>query len=196
MNNTTISISEQFQKFGYILIENFIDPNTIKIISKYMENKIQREEWTGGDDQSSYCYYSDPLIEVILDQSLNQVSNITGKELLPTYSYMRIYAEGDELKKHVDRPSCEISLTVNVAYIGEPSPIFLMSRKNDKPISYILNKGDAIVYKGCEIVHWRNPVEKNNIVVQFMLHYVDKYGEFKNHKFDSRTRLGLPRGKK
>lgn len=196
MNNTTISLSEQFQKFGYILIKNFIDSHTIKIISKYMENKIQREEWTEGDDQSSYCYYSDPLIEVILDQSLNQVSNITGKELLPTYSYMRIYTEGNELKKHVDRPSCEISLTVNVAYMGEPSPIFLMSQKNDKPISYVLNKGDAIVYKGCEIEHWRNPVEKNNIVVQFMLHYVDKYGEFKNYKFDNRLKLGLPRGKK
>ena len=32
--------------------------------------------------------------------------------LIPTYSYARIYKNGDELKRHKDRPSCEISTTL------------------------------------------------------------------------------------
>ena len=35
----------------------------------------------------------------------------TGLQLIPTYSYARIYKKGDILKRHKDRPSCEISTT-------------------------------------------------------------------------------------
>ena len=36
---------------------------------------------------------------------------LIGKEVLPTYSYARLYTEGEILSKHKDRPSCEISVT-------------------------------------------------------------------------------------
>ena len=33
----------------------------------------------------------------------------TGLKLYPAYTYARIYKKGDELKRHKDRFSCEIS---------------------------------------------------------------------------------------
>ena len=51
------------------------------------------------------------------------MEELTGKQLVPTYSYARIYKNGDELKRHKDRPSCEISTTINLG--GEPWPIFI-----------------------------------------------------------------------
>ena len=43
----------------------------------------------------------------------------TGLDLCPTYSYARLYKkDGDELKRHKDRPSCEISTTINLG--GDP----------------------------------------------------------------------------
>ena len=38
----------------------------------------------------------------------------TGLKVLPTYTYARIYKTGDILERHKDRPSCEISTTVNL----------------------------------------------------------------------------------
>ena len=55
----------------------------------------------------------------------------------------------------------------------------------------MLNPGDAVVYKGCEVTHWRRKLPKGHINVQFMLHYVDKNGPYAEYKFDKREALGL-----
>jgi len=75
------------------------------------------------------------------------VSEVCGKELYPTYSYARIYQPGEELEPHTDRPSCEISVTVNIASKGRLSPIW-MHYKDNQPHSYTLNPGDAVVLQG------------------------------------------------
>ena len=41
---------------------------------------------------------------------------ITGLNLKPTYSYWRLYKTGDVLKRHKDRPSCEVSTTLCLGY--------------------------------------------------------------------------------
>jgi len=182
---------EKFEQNGYVYVENFIDEESTKIISLYMENKIRREEWKKDekDETSSFYYYSDPLIEVILQKKINQVELICGKEIFPTYSYSRVYVFGDELIPHVDRPSCEISVTVNVATIGPISPIWMQYGDN-VPVFFDLKPGDAIIYKGCESRHWRDSLKENQMNVQFMLHYVHKYGKNKNYKWDNRPNLG------
>ena len=68
----------------------------------------------------------------------------TGLELLPTYSYARIYKKGDILKRHKDRPSCEISATINlgsnlsnidnIKYPDYQWPIFVKSNDTQEEI--------------------------------------------------------------
>lgn len=185
---------EQFEQLGCLLVKNFLDPLTVQIISMYMENKLRREEWIEDNNKKAstkYGYYADPLIEVVLNNSLKQIADICGKELEPTYSYMRVYQPGEQLKPHVDRPSCEISVTVNVASKGPASEIW-MHYKDNEPHAYILNPGDAAVYKGKEVTHWRDPLKPDQLNVQFMLHYVDKNGPHAERKFDTRPALGYP----
>lgn len=189
----TITTSEQFEKYGCVLVEGFLDLLTVQTISMYMENKIRRNEWEmkEADPVTKLSYYGDPLIETVLQASLPLVAETCGKELNPTYSYMRVYQPGEELEPHVDRPSCEISVTVNVASKGTPSPIW-MHYKDNEPHAYTLNPGDAVVYKGCEAKHWRAPLKADQLNVQFMLHYVNKNGPHARCKFDTRPNLGFP----
>lgn len=189
----TITTSEQFEKYGCVLVEGFLDPLTVQTISMYMENKIRRNEWEVEEagPVTKLSYYSDPLIETVLQASLPLVAETCGKELDPTYSYMRVYQPGEKLEPHVDRPSCEISVTVNVASKGTPSPIW-MHYKDNEPHAYTLNPGDAVVYKGCEAKHWRAPLKADQLNVQFMLHYVNKNGPHAGCKFDTRPNLGFP----
>ena len=185
--------ADQFEKYGCTLVEGFLDPLTIKTISMYMENKIRREEWRAHQEDrvTKFAYYADPLLETVLQASLPLVAENCGKDIDPTYSYMRVYQPGEELKPHTDRPSCEISVTVNVASKGNPSQIW-MQYKNNEPRAYTLNPGDAVVYKGCETKHWRNTLESKQLNVQFMLHYVDKNGPHAALVFDTRPNLGFP----
>lgn len=187
----TITNPEQFERFGCVLVQEFLDPVTTQTISIYLENKLRRQEWQAKleDPITKLAYYADPLIETVLLSSLPLVSEVCGRELYPTYSYTRIYQPGEELEPHVDRPSCEISVTVNVASKGLLSPIW-MHYKDNEPCSFTLNPGDAIVYKGCEARHWRDILKSDQMNVQFMLHYVDKFGPHVDRKYDTRPNIG------
>ena len=109
----------------------------------------------------------------------------TGKKLLPTYSFWRTYTKFAVLNKHTDRPACEISTTV---YIGGDTgwPIYM----DGTPIH--LEKGDAAVYLGCEVSHWRDEFPGDH-QFQTFLHYVDADGKNKNHHMDQRIHWGVPK---
>lgn len=187
--------SELFEKNGYVLLDGFLDPIAVSTVSQYFENKIRRGEWKEGlggpRDSTKYGYYADPLTEVILKEYKPIVEEAIGKKLLPSYTYSRVYQAGEQLEIHTDRPACEISVTVSVAYAGEPNAIG-MQYENNPPAEYVLSPGSAIIYKGCEVKHWRKPLEQGQLVVQFMLHYVIEDGKNSDYVFDQRKSLGLP----
>ena len=188
-------MSSGFNFSGYVKVENLVDSKTIKTISEYFENKLRRGEWEASTqvnpgDASKLGYYSDPLIEVILKECQPAIEHYTGLLLEPTYSFSRVYQGGEELLPHTDRPSCEISVTINVACTGDVWPIWMQYKDND-PVKCMLSPGDAVIYKGCEVTHWRRKLPDNQINVQFMLHYVAKNGPHAEYKFDKREALGL-----
>lgn len=189
---------DEFTEKGYVCVRDFIDTDSIAIVSQYFENKIRRGEWQELDNvkdaTTKYYYYADPLVEVMLLRCKVAVETNIGKELLPTYSYSRIYQPGEQLFPHVDRPSCEISVTVNVANKGEKSPIY-MQYKNNEPVKFVLNPGDALIYLGRDVMHWRRPLNPDQLTVQFMLHYVDKNGPFVDYAVDKRVMYGTTRVK-
>ena len=181
-----------FEKNSCILVKGFIDPQGIQTISRYMEYALKQNEMERSENHTaiSYARYADPLIETVLRNSLEHMEEITGKKLYPTYSFSRVYLKGDFLKPHVDRPSCEVSVTVHVATIGEPWPIWMKVR-GQEPVKMVLEPGDAVVYKGCEVTHWRDVADKTEVNAQFMLHYVDQEGPNAGYKFDRRPELGM-----
>jgi len=178
---------------------------------KFMyENNIHAQSpilGTWGDTQipNTYSCYADFVMETMLMKVLPIMQQETGLNLVPTYSYARVYKKGDTLHRHKDRPSCEISTTINLG--GEPWPIFidgtgannvLNERQNlVKPgapegTKVLLEVGDMLVYSGCELEHWREPFE-GNICGQVFLHYNHVNGPFaEKNKFDGRAMLGLP----
>ena len=162
---------------------------------------------TWGDQQvpNTYSHYSDFVMETLLMKVLPKMQQETGLELVPTYSYARIYKKGDILKRHKDRPSCEISTTVHLG--GDKWSIFIDGTGSDNVIDeyknihkpnapkgteVLLDVGDMLVYSGCELEHWREPLKGNNCA-QVFLHYNHLNGKFaKSNMFDKRPMLGVP----
>ena len=128
----------------------------------------------------------------------------TGLKLVPTYSYCRLYRKGNILKRHKDRPSCEISTTLNLG--GDPWPIFIDPTGSDnvideyknihksgapKGIKVDLKQGDMLIYSGCELEHWREPFT-GKLCGQVFLHYNHADGQFaKSNLYDKRPMLGI-----
>ena len=140
--------------------------------------------WKDEQIPNTYSHYADHVMETLLMKVLPKMQQETGLELVPTYSYARIYKQGDILHKHKDRPSCEISTTIHLG--GDPWSIFVEGTE------VMLDVGDMLVYSGCELEHWREPLE-GNTCAQVFLHYNHVNGPFaKENRFDKRPMLGLP----
>ena len=141
---------------------------------------------------NAFCTYGDILMDLLLQKVKPIVEQFTGLQLVETYSYARVYQTGNELKRHVDRESCEVSATLNLG--GAPWPIFIdgSGKENQPGVSYTLNPGDMLVYDGSKLEHWREPF-KGKICGQVFFHYNDLNSKlFKPHKYDGRDMLGLP----
>jgi len=161
--------------------------------------------WTDKQIPNTYSHYADMVMETLLMKVLPKMQQETGLQLIPTYSYARIYKRGDILRRHKDRPSCEISTTLNLG--GNPWPIFIDGTGANNVIDeyknivkpgapegtkVLLDVGDMLVYSGCELEHWREPFD-GDICGQVFLHYNHVNGPFaEKNKFDGRPMLGLP----
>ena len=208
-------------KFKYQVIKNAISYELANFIYNYFllkkdavefmyKNNINYESpllgtWTDKQVPNTYSHYADMVMETLLMKVLPIMKKETGLELIPTYSYARVYKKGDILRRHKDRPSCEISTTLNLG--GDPWPIFIDGTGADSVIDeykqihkpnapegtkVLLEVGDMLVYSGCELEHWREPFE-GNICGQVFLHYNHVNGPFADkNMFDGRPKLGLP----
>ena len=157
---------------------------------------------------NTYSQYANMAMETLLLKCQPGMEKATGLKLYPAYTYARIYKKGDELKRHKDRFSCEISTTMNLG--GNDWPIYLSPNENvgipehrggkkgittisqAKGIKVDLKPGDMLVYSGCELEHWREKF-KGKECVQVFLHYNNrKTPGAKDNMFDKRPHLGLP----
>ena len=149
-------------------------------------------EYTDTQIPNTWSNYGDLAMDSLLEWVQPIMQKTTSLELVPCYSYTRIYKYGDELKRHKDRPSCEISCTMNLG--GDTWPIFLepSGEENKEGISVILTPGDLLVYKGQLLEHWREPFQGYECT-QVFLHYNNKNGPLgETNLYDRRPVLGLP----
>tara|TARA_R110000772_G_scaffold13208_1_gene39412 strand:- start:219 stop:842 length:624 start_codon:yes stop_codon:yes gene_type:complete len=200
-----------FKKNKYIVIRNVIDKDLAIFIANYFSMQKQVYDtcratryispfeniigyYEGQDEQIPHTYsqYSNIAMETLMLKCQPKMEKVTGLKLYPAYTYARIYKKGDELKRHKDRFSCEISTTMNLG--GDPWTIYLepSGDTDKKGIKVDLKPGDMLVYSGCELEHWRNKF-RGNECVQVFLHYNNrKTPGAKNNMFDKRPHLGLP----
>ena len=194
-----------FKLNDYVIIKNAISKELADFTYKYFllkrqvaktyfetnyieKNNTDYGTWLEKQVPNTYSVYSDIVMETLLTEVMPKMENITNLKLIPTYSYARIYKYGDVLKKHKDRPSCEISTTLNLG--GEFWPIYLKS-KNGNEVRIDLSPGDMLIYKGCQLEHWREKFTGQNCG-QVFLHYNNKETKGSvDNIYDSRPHLGL-----
>jgi PKHD-type hydroxylase len=184
---------DYFDNFGYVILKDAMPKELCKQLTDHMfklhdEGKLVKDEQCPLSDS----VYGDPIFDDLLQKYAKPLGDHIGKTLLPTYTYARIYRTGEVLKKHKDRPACEISATMTLGFDGiKVWPIFF-DEKKEIPVD--LNVGELAMYKGCEILHWR-PQFKGKWQVQVFFHYVDANGPYKNEYKDGRSQFGVDKTK-
>jgi len=173
------------QENNYAVISNFLLPQQAQELYKIYMQDIIKDNITNADEQCpknavsifNYRWFSELHVN-----KLYQLSEFMGESLLPTYQYSRLYQKGAVLKKHFDRPACEISVTVHLGSNGTSWPLYFT--KPNGEIAYVdLKPGEAVVYLGIDSVHWRDEYQGSNYA-QVFLHYVKARGPYWDEIFD------------
>jgi hypothetical protein len=185
---------EIFQQKGYVLVKNFIPKETANYLFEYIRFTshamvLSGKQTANGDEQVPGSFgvrHGDMAFDSLMRMMKPKMEECTGLELYPTYTYARLYRPGNELKKHTDRPSCEVSITLKLSDTGQYNwPIWMV----DAP--YELEDGDGVIYRGCDLEHWRDicggPPEYR--LGQVFMHYVDKNGPYPEYRYDKRYAL-------
>tara|TARA_A100001201_G_C4058731_1_gene192025 strand:- start:265 stop:816 length:552 start_codon:yes stop_codon:yes gene_type:complete len=173
--------------YKYKIIENFLTKEEIELFKNYCEIKHRLNNKNFDTEQSNTmdtCFYGDPIMDSLLLSKQKIMEKESGKKLLPTYAFWRTYTKYAILKKHTDRPSCEISATVFIDSEGPEWPIFIEGKE------LILKPGQAVIYLGCELEHWREEF-LGDYQFQTFLHYVDKDGSNKEWYMDKKIYWGM-----
>ncbi len=175
---------------GYKHIKNFLSKEEIDLLTHYSRLK-HRTNFTSFDteqsDQGDTMFYGDPVTDALLVTKKDLMEKETNLKLLPTYTFWRMYTYGADLKKHKDRPSCEYSVTVKINSDGVKWPIYMEGAAIE------LENGDAVIYRGCDLAHWRDNFE-GDWHAQVFLHYVNANGPHKEWYKDKRVLLGTTKG--
>ena len=198
-----------FKKNKYTVLKNAISPEIAEFVYKYFLNKREvarflfdqryispfTEYWGIWNDEqvpNTYSHYSDMAMETLLQEVKPVMEKHTGIKLSPTYSYARIYKQGDVLARHKDRYSCEISTTLNLG--GDPWPIYLdqTGKQGQAGVKVNLKQGDMLIYSGCDLEHWREEFTGKNCVQLFLHYNIANSKMSKDNYLDKRPLLGAP----
>ena len=186
MINTTLY--EKLDLQGAMYIKDVLNKDICNLLSHcLLRNNLYDNQLTGDvqvPDAASLMQHH-VVFETAQEKIWTALEAILQIQLLPTYSYARLYKNGNTLEKHTDRPSCEISLTVQLARSHHYSwPIYMGDKRFD------LAEGDGVIYKGCDIEHWREKCDgpENYLSGQAFFHFVKANGEHSEFANDKRKK--------
>ena len=170
-----------FKENGYYVIKKAISNDLLNVISNYYHRlvecaKLHKEDYFYPDAQvpDAYTIPSNERFSELNRSILNIFTNKFNKFLIdekvhPTFSYSRYYLKGNILSPHTDVTPCELSATLTIDF-DKPWPIFIKDY-NGKIQKVTMDKGDVMLYHGCDLQHWREELT-GEFAIQIFLHYV------------------------
>ena len=171
------SAAATFKRTGYAPLAELIHPFHVATLRRYYRHLIRTGVAKLGDRQSErrYVAYNEPVARYFHHQLAPTLSIVAGDKLRPSYVYLASYLSGAELKKHVDRPQCEFSVTLCLDFSPEPDlatpwPIHLETPSGT--VTVYQGLGDGLVYRGTTLPHYRRPLGNNQTSTSIFFHYV------------------------
>lgn len=174
--------------YGAVYLKNAVSKELAIFLTHVLQRAADIPQFARGDGQipnAKSIMDHEVLFETLLESMWPKFEDVLGFELLPTYAYARLYSNGDVLENHKDRPACEISATIQLGRSHHYAwPIYMDGKRYD------MAEGDAVLYRGCDIEHWRDACAGPDGYYsgQVFLHFVCKDGPHTNHACDPLNR--------
>jgi hypothetical protein len=168
---------QELQNQGFVVLRQIIPHLQQIALIQYLDLLVSGGYFDQGSTQVPLrnVIHSEPLMVFLLSQLTNLLNSIVPFPVKPSYSYLADYQSGAVLDKHVDREQClwNVSLVLKtepVVSINENWPIWL--DLGNRSVAVHLQQGDAILYPGSRIPHWREALPTAQRVCVGLFHFV------------------------
>jgi hypothetical protein len=167
----------RFREDSYVPIGTLIHPYYLAALRRYYRYLVRNGKLQLGDEHNPrrYVAHNESVARFFHFQLTAVISSIVGERVKPSYAYVASYLPGEELKRHTDRPQCEFSISLCLDFSPEPVretswPLCLDTKKGKLAVYQAL--GDALLYRGRELPHYREPLPSGNTSISIFFHYV------------------------
>lgn len=206
-----MEIVGSYDKNGYAHLKALIDPSLARAFLRSLAKDLGRTVLPMTGKESRPGVLRRPALQVhgehyppmkfFLWGLTPLLSQLVGRELLPTYDLFRVYRAGDICRVHSDREACEHSLSLTLDYSdGKPWPLQigkvpLPARQKrltegfegEEHVSIAMQPGDAVLYRGTHRRHGRTEPNPNRWSAHLFLHWVERDGAYRG---EARTEGG------
>jgi hypothetical protein len=170
--------AEHFRTFSHASVSGLVPQAQLRALAEYQRALVDTGQVPLGDEQCRrrYGMHNEPMARFLLHQLQGAVARVVGRPVMPAYSYSLTYEAGAVLAPHTDREQCEytVSLLIEGTAEGTWEPWPLLLRANGEPVAVHQLPGDALVFAGRRLPHWREPLPDGHTSTSLLLHYVDE----------------------
>ena len=175
-----LKLRKEFQARKYVLVRDLLHPFHLAALRRYYRKLIAACTIPLNDEQveKRYGLHNEPMAAFFHRQLSGLVTRIAGEPVKPSYVYFGAYQPGAVLRPHVDREQCQFSVSFLVDYIPEPEdvspwPLFVKPQgSRAAAFAAHLGIGDGVVYKGCDVLHYRKALPANHFSTSLFFHFV------------------------
>ena len=174
---------------GVVVVPGFIDQRLARMLYAILLLRQHRGEGRRDDHvPTALSFWGDSTLDAFHLSVLPDVEAVAAGPLLPTYCYARLYVHGDTLRRHHDREACEIVTSVHVGHSGTAPPPICFATGH----AVQQQPGDAVVFHGADIDHWRDTFLGQDFGQVFM-NFVRADGPQRGQALDGRHQAFPPR---
>jgi len=178
--NVCMAAKSRYHDLGYAVVRELLHPFQLCAMRRYYRDLVAGGGLPLGDSlvRDRYQLHSEELAKILHLQLTGLASRIAGESVKPSYVYFSSYRPGASLPRHTDREQCEFSISLLVDYSPDPKglsgwPLILENpAKQQLAFAADLAIGDALFYKGRQLVHHRPALPAGHRSTSLFLHYV------------------------
>ncbi len=167
----------QLAREGWVRLPRLLPAPLVASLRGYVDPLIHEGHLRFNDAQSRrYFKHSEPMTVWLHQQLQRPIQELVAEPIKRSYAFLGGYVEGSDLKPHVDREQCEYTLSLTLdAHPGQRRadawPLGLQDRAGRTRWAR-LAPGDALLFKGRELSHFREPLGAGRRSTSAFLHFV------------------------
>ncbi len=177
--NSIAMARRRFLRNGVAELPPLLSPVHLAWLRRRYRHLVRESRLEFGDEQcpTRWIAHNEAAARTIQGLLTGIVSEVAGQQVKPSYLYLGCYEAGSELPEHVDREQCEFSITMLIDYLPDidgasPWPIYV--RLANKPVAVRQRLGDALLYRGRRVPHFRERLADGHMSTSLFFHFVAK----------------------